>query len=126
MSELALREAVAEELARNVHPSSTVLVDAIRKRHGETVAAVLFYGSCLMQDPANDPPEGIQDFYVIVDRFQDAYGSRWQACANRFLPPNVFYIEEPFEGHIVRAKYAVVSREQFLKGTSPAAFHPSL
>ncbi|MGI9417894.1 MAG: diacylglycerol kinase family protein, partial [Geminicoccaceae bacterium] len=42
------------------------------------------------------------------------------------LPPNVFYIEEPFEGHIVRAKYAVVSREQFLKGTSPAAFHPSL
>lgn len=102
------------------------LAEAIRERHGETVAAVLFYGSCLRQDPDDDPPEGIQDFYVIVDRYRDAYRTRWQAIVNWALPPNVFYIEKPFGGHTVRAKYAVVSAEQFTHGTSARAFHPWL
>lgn len=123
---LGLREVVGEELGRDCHPSATALVDVMRERHGETVAAVLFYGSCLRQDPADDPPEGIQDFYVIVDDYRDAYRSRWQASANRLLPPNVFYIEQTWQGRTVRAKYAVVSRAQFQKGTSSAAFHPSL
>lgn len=126
MPEPVLRKAVAEELGRQVHPSSAALAGAIRERHGETVAAVLFYGSCLRQKPDDDPPEGIQDFYAIVDRYEDAYPTRWKAVANRLLPPNVFYIEMPFAGRMVRAKYAVVSRAQFLKGTSPDAFHPSL
>jgi hypothetical protein len=121
-----LRDAVAAELGREVHPSSVALAEAIRQRHGDTVAAVLFYGSCLRQDPVAEPPEGIQDFYVIVDRYQDAYSSRWQAFANHLLPPNVFYIEHAWQGHVVRAKYAVVSRRQFMRGTSSAAFHPSL
>ena len=126
MPDLVLREAVAAELDRDVHPSSRALAGAIRERHGPTVAAVLFYGSCLRQDPDQEPPEGIQDFYAIVDDCRDAYDSRWQAFANRLLPPNVFYIERGWRGRTVRAKYAVVSRDQFLKGTSPAAFHPSL
>jgi len=126
LPERVVREAVAAELERDCHPSSLALAEAIRERHGETVAAVLFYGSCLRQDPADDPPEGIQDFYVIVDRYQEAYKSRWQAFANWLLPPNVFYIEQSFDGHMVRAKYAAVSRDQFRHGTSSAAFHPSL
>ncbi|MEM7041434.1 MAG: hypothetical protein AAF543_01355 [Pseudomonadota bacterium] len=126
MPDLDLREAVAAELEREVHPSSRALADAIRERHGATVAAVLFYGSCLRQDPDDAPPEGIQDFYAIVDDYRDAYKSRWQAFANRLLPPNVFYIEHPWQGGMVRAKYAVVGRAQFVKGTSTAAFHPSL
>ncbi len=126
MTELALREAVAKELGRNCHPSAMALADAARERHGATVAAVLFYGSCLRQDPSDDPPEGIQDFYVIVDHYAEAYAGRLQAFVNRLLPPNVFYIEQTWQGRTVRAKYAVVSRSQFLKGTSSAAFHPSL
>ncbi len=126
LPEPALRDAVARELERHCHPSATALAGAIRERHGDTVRAVLFYGSCLRQDPSDDPPEGIQDFYVIVDRYQEAYSGRWQALANRLLPPNVFYIERAWQGRTVRAKYAVVSRAQFQKGTSSAAFHPSL
>lgn len=117
---------MGQELGRDCHPSATALTEAIRERHGDTVAAVLFYGSCLRQDPSDDPPEGIQDFYVIVDDYRDAYRSRWQAFANWLLPPNVFYIEQAWQGRTVRAKYAVVSRAQFVKGTSSAAFHPSL
>ena len=126
MLDVALEEAVVTELGRIVHPSSQALAEVIRARHGATVAAVLFYGSCLRQDPADDPPEGVQDFYLIVDRFRDAFTSRWQAWANSVLPPNVFYIEQAWQGHVVRAKYAVVSRDQFVKGTSSAALHPSL
>ncbi|MEM9439659.1 MAG: hypothetical protein AAGA73_04365 [Pseudomonadota bacterium] len=126
MLDAALEEAVVAELGRIVHPSSQALAEAIRARHGATVAAVLFYGSCMRQDPADDPPEGVQDFYLIVDRFRDAFTSRWQAWANSVLPPNVFYIEQAWQGHVVRAKYAVVSRDQFVKGTSSAALHPSL
>ncbi len=117
---------MAEELERSCHASSKALAEAMRERHGETVAAVLFYGSCLRQDPSDDPPEGIQDFYVIVDHYRDAYSGPLQALANRLLPPNVFYIERPWCGHVVRAKYAIVSRSQFLQGTSSDAFHPSL
>lgn len=126
MAEPGLREAVGKELGRTVHPSSVALAEAIQERHGATVAAVLFYGSCLRQDPDEDPPEGIQDFYVIVERYQDAYDSHWQAFANGVLPPNVFYVERTWREHKVRAKYAVVNRSQFVRGTSPAAFHPSL
>ncbi len=123
---LMLRDVVEQELERTCHPSAVALADAMRAAHGETVAAVLFYGSCLRQDPSDDPPEGIQDFYVIVDHYRDAYPGSLQALANRLLPPNVFYIEEVWQGRTVRAKYAVVDRRQFLKGTSSAAFHPSL
>ncbi|MGI9498400.1 MAG: hypothetical protein ACR2P3_00045 [Geminicoccaceae bacterium] len=124
--EQALFNAVGQELGRPCHPSALALADAIRARHGEAVAAVLFYGSCLRQAPGDEPPEGIQDFYVIVDRYRDAYDGWWPAFANRLLPPNVFYIEQAWQGRTVRAKYAVVSSSHFLKGTSPAAFHPSL
>ncbi|MEM8948760.1 MAG: hypothetical protein AAGA21_00910 [Pseudomonadota bacterium] len=117
---------MGQELERVCHPSAAALADAMRAIHGETVAAILFYGSCLRQDPSDDPPEGIQDFYVIVDRYRDAYPGNLQAFANRLLPPNVFYIEVAWQGRTVRAKYAVIDRAQFGKGTSKAAFHPSL
>jgi hypothetical protein len=118
---------IEAELGRACHPAASVLADAIRARHGDTVAAVLFYGSCLRQ-PADQPapPEGILDFYVIVDRSEDAYDRRWLALAGRLLPPNVFYLERPFAGSTIRAKYAVVTMAQFLHGTSARCFHPSL
>lgn len=121
-----LIQAVDEELRRPCHPSSKALAEAIAARHGEASLAVLFYGSCLRQDPDGDPPEGIQDFYLLVDRYRDAYAKRWTAIVNRLLPPNVFYRELPWHGRTVRAKYAVISLDQFIQGMSERAFHPWL
>jgi hypothetical protein len=42
------------------------------------------------------------------------------------LPPNVFYLEAPFEGRVVRAKYAVISLADFEAGASGRWFHPYL
>jgi len=36
---------------------------------------------------------------------------------NRLLPPNVFYLEVPYAGKTLRAKYAVLTLEDFGKGT---------
>jgi hypothetical protein len=76
-------------------------------------AAVLFYGSCLR---INRTDEGIADLYLLVDDYHRAFGSRLQALMNRLLPPNVFYLELPYEGKTLRAKYAVLTLEDFDKG----------
>jgi hypothetical protein len=111
---------IGQEAAQPVHPGAVALADAIRARHG-AVVAVLFYGSCLRQ-PASQaaPPEGVLDFYVIVERYRDAYASRLLALANAILPPNLFHIETPWHGEALRAKYAVISLAQF-RGTLKGA-----
>ena len=122
----SLLDAVSRELQRSCHPSSLALAEAIAARHKKAAVAVLFYGSCLRQDPSDVPPEGIQDFYLLVDRYQHAYGARLPALANWLLPPNVFYIEHPWHGRTLRAKYAVMTLNQFMRGTSPRSFDPWL
>lgn len=122
----ALSNFIRKELDKTCHSSAHALVDVIMRQHGETVAGILFYGSCLRQDPSDEPPEGIQDFYVVVDSLKRAYGRWWPGLTNCLLPPNVFYIERSWQGKTVRAKYAVISRKQWRQGTSAKAFHPWL
>ena len=87
----------------------TAMADAIRRRHGGAVAALLFYGSCLRRGGV----EGVLDFYVIVDSYGAAYERRFLALLNRVLPPNVFYVECDHAGARLRAKYAVFSQRDF-------------
>jgi hypothetical protein len=96
---------LAAELAAPVSAEASALADAIRARHGEAVAAVVLYGSCLRRRTA----EGVHDFYVVVDRYRAAYRSRALAAANALLPPNVFYVELRSGDRVLRAKYAVLS-----------------
>ncbi|MEQ8355217.1 MAG: hypothetical protein RH942_06735 [Kiloniellaceae bacterium] len=116
----ALRRA---ETAQPVAAPIAAIVAAARARHGSAVAAVLFYGSCLR----HDSDEGkIVDLYVIVDSYTTAYGRGLRALLNWSLPPNVFYLETPFDQRIVRAKYAVISLADFEAGASGGWFHPYL
>jgi hypothetical protein len=94
---------IARQGAQPAHPSALAIADAIRARHGG-IAAILFYGSCLRQ-PATAPtaPEGVLDFYVVVDAYRDAYPGRLLALANKVLPPNVFHVATPWQGQSVRA-----------------------
>ena len=99
---------------QDLQPGIIALADAARERHGDSVRAVLFYGSCLR---SGNVYEGLADFYVLVDDYKSAFNSRALAFFNRLLPPNVFYLEIPFEGHVLRAKYAVLTLADFRKGT---------
>ena len=110
-----LRTLVAEELKARVDPRVTAMATAIAAKHGTASRAVLFYGSCLRQQQL----DGLMlDFYLIVSDYAAAYETKWQAAANRLIPPNVFYFEH--EG--LASKYAVLSEADFAHECSPDAW----
>lgn len=121
-----LEEALAEEAARPVHPSVMAAADAIRARHAAAAVATLFYGSCLRRGAGMAPDaDGVLDFYLLVDSHGGAYPGRpLLAAANAVLPPNVFYVETPWRGGVVRAKYAVMTLDQFARGASRRSLQP--
>jgi hypothetical protein len=45
------------------------------------------------------------------------------ALINKLLPPNVYYLEIPFEDRMIRAKYTVLSLADFHRGASIRWFH---
>jgi len=106
-------EAVVQQWSTRPAPAEVIaLAEAARQRHNG-VAAVLFYGSWLRSSRVD---EGIADLYLLVDNYYNAFGSHFQALMNRLLPPNVFYLEIPYAEKTLRAKYAVLTLEDFVKG----------
>jgi hypothetical protein len=101
-------------------PEIDALRVALLDKYGESVLALLFYGSCLR---SGNHLDGLVDLYVVVDRYRRAYGRWLPALANKLLPPNVFYMEVPYAGKTVRAKYAVISMRDFRKANSMRCFH---
>ncbi len=108
----ALKSVMQEWSTRQAPMEVAALAEAARKRH-DGVAAVLFYGSCLRSSRVD---EGIADLYLLVDDYHSAFGSRLKALMNRLLPPNVFYLEVPYAGKTLRAKYAVLTLGDFCAG----------
>lgn len=119
----AIRDAVAGDLRQPVSAAVAAAVAEIRARHGAAVAAVLFYGSCLRDGRDIDR---LLDFYVFTDRYRDFHRRPLPALLNRVLPPNVYYLDMPFEGRRVRAKYAVISLPALRRQTGRRAFQATL
>jgi len=125
MASDALAALIAAELHMPVAEAARAMADHCKARHGSAAIAVLFYGSCLRQ-PEQALGDALLDFYVIVDDYKAAYGSALMACANAMLPPNVFYVELPWQQLQLRAKYAVMSLRQFSEACGPAAKNVSI
>lgn len=120
----AIRDLIRADWARPVPDSAAAVSDALRRRHGPAVSAVLFYGSCLRSGSDRD---SVLDLYLLVDSYQDCYpGRRFAAWANRVLPPNVFYFELPWDDRTVRTKYAVISIDDFAAGAGSKALLPAI
>ncbi len=123
MSDCSLPAVIARPLDAPLLPGVKAAAQAVRDRHGEQVAALLFYGSCLR----DHCEEGrLIDFYVFTEDLRAFHGRLLPALLNAALPPNVYYIEAPFEGRKVRAKYAVMSLHQLRRATTRRAFHPTV
>lgn len=118
-----LLDLIARQSTLTATPAMERLRDHLLEAHGEALQAILFYGSCLRR---GQDLEGLVDLYVLVDSYRALYGKWAPAFFNRALPPNVFYVELPFEDGVVRAKYAVVSLRDFQRGTSMRWFHSYL
>lgn len=91
-----------------------ILIDALHNQHGASIDCILFYGSCLRSGNVFD---GLVDLYLIVDSYRGFYTKKRHAIANWLLPPNVFYIEVTTKTGVIRSKYAVVSSNDFQRGT---------
>jgi hypothetical protein len=115
-----LEARVSQELAQPAPPAARLLTEAILARHGDAVAAILFYGSCLRRDTH----EGVLDFYVLVDDYREAYASLYLRLANRLVPPNVFFLSHESDLGTLRCKYAVISRKDFARGVSARSHVP--
>ena len=88
------------------------LLQEIRQKHGQSLLAILVYGSWL-----RGKRDTMLDFYVLVDDYQ-SLNSAWQALMCRLLPPNVYHIHHKSEGPGIknpesRAKYALLTLKRF-------------
>ena len=107
-------------MSQPISPAINALADTLLSTYGSCIAAILFYGSCLR---TGDDRGGMVDLYVLVDRYRTFEPRHMLAILNKWLPPNVYYLEVPFENRRVRAKYAVLSLSDFISGTSRRWFH---
>jgi len=99
------------------HASATTakLLAILQQRYGKALRAVLFYGSCLRH---KDHFEGLLDLYLIVDNYANVYPEKkLLQLGNALLPPNVFYLESELDNTPIRAKYAVLTLNDFIRGT---------
>jgi len=110
-----LIELIAQETPEHYSQEFHALRDGLLQQYGDAVDAMLIYGSCLRSGDALD---GLVDLYLVVDDYHRAYSKWIPALFNKLLPPNVYYLEVPVGGKLVRSKYAVISLGDLERGTS--------
>lgn len=118
-----LAEIIRRSLLAQAPAPIMALVAGMKERFGDSLSCVLFYGSCLRQGDALD---GVVDLYVIVTNYADAYPAWRSRILGRVLPPTVGYLELSYQDTVLRAKYAVLSIDDFRCGTSRRWFHSYL
>src|SRR5690606_31539657 len=78
-----IRGQIEAELGQPVPDAVHAAVETLRRRHGDTIAGILFYGSSLRDGRV----EGrVLDFYVLVRRYREFHATRLAAASNRLLP----------------------------------------
>jgi hypothetical protein len=116
--ELLLRK----ELTGQVPAEVAALAAHLGKLGAEHTAVVLYYGSTLRSGDL----DGVLDFYVLLDSPSHWPGSWFARAANVVLPPNVGYLEFPYNSQVLRAKYAVMGVQQFRRRMRAAAIDTTL
>lgn len=105
----ALEALIDATLAQPASSAAHIVADAILAAHGNSVRAILFYGSCRR----SDQPEGVLDFYVLVDSYRDYHRSIFRVLMNRLLPPDVSFMRVDGAAEAIAAKVTVISMDQF-------------
>ncbi len=118
----ALTALIEAALAQPANSAARTVVDAILAAHGNAVRAILFYGSCRR----NDQPDGVLDFYVLVDTYRHYHHSLFRALMNWLLPPDVSFMRAGGAAKAVAAKVTVISLDQFARRMRPDAIDTTL
>lgn len=123
----ALEALVAAELAVPAQPDPAVaaartLAREIVARHGDGVAAVLFYGACRRDGDAS----GLLDLYVLTSGHRAFHGRSLPSLLNAALPPTVLLCRSERGRTPIRAKVAVLSLNQFERRMRPGSLDTTL
>lgn len=116
----ALHEHVAENLLALDDPVLRAFVDQLKRHYGQSIYAIVFYGSCLRSREYSD---AMLDFYVIVNDYETAYENFWERLVIECLPPNVYCLNAHYEHKQYIAKYAVISKHALERAVSERALH---
>jgi len=125
-----LRAALAGGLSDPPAPRAAQLADYLARVFGPATIGIVHYGSHVQRSDAR--PESAYDYFVIVERYADAYKSlaatispsyrpATAAFLNRILPPNVISITLHNESPPLEAKCAIFSLSDFLRACSARA-----
>jgi hypothetical protein len=119
---------VAFGLDAPTEPEALGIAQFLARAFGPSTVALIHYGSHARRSDAR--PESAHDFFVIVDRYGDAFRALNRSVGTRFsprtatalarvLPPNVLAVAVPT--HPVRAKCAVLTVRDLTRLCSPTA-----
>ena len=108
-AETDLQTLIERELDAATPAAVRAIAEAARRRHGDGIAAILFYGSCYRDGIVEDR---LVDLYLLADDYRSVHRNTLSAWANALVPPNVYYLEAASDGETVRAKYALVTLDQ--------------
>ena len=129
-----LRAALLADVDDPLSPDTRLLVDFLAAAFGPSTAAIIHYGSHAQRSDAR--PDSAHDFFIIVDRYIEAYRSlaamvgtgfspHVAATLARVLPPNVVAVTMPPvttpAAHALRAKCAVLSTRDLARACSARA-----
>lgn len=109
------------ELDAPVPEPVRAVAEAARARHGAGIVAVLFYGSCRRTGWS---PDSLVDLYLLAENYRAVHRGRIARLANRLIPPNVYHADAEWASSRVRAKYALVSLDQFVRRMRPQVTNP--
>ena len=129
-ADAALRSQLAFGLDAPAAPDTVRLAEFVAAAFGPAAAAVIHYGSHAQRSGAR--PESAHDFFVIVDRYAEAYRALHAAVGTRFapataallarvLPPNVLRLVAPLTPRALHAKCAVLSLRDLERACSARA-----
>lgn len=110
----ALEKVLIGELTTPVHPDVVAFADALACACPQAPLGILFYGSVLRTEDF----DGILDFYIVMENAAGFAGGLMSRTGNLLLPPNVRYAEFTAHERTLRAKIAVLSRQQFQERTT--------
>ncbi|MGI9325821.1 MAG: hypothetical protein ACR2PZ_11425 [Pseudomonadales bacterium] len=88
-------------------PALTAIVAALQQRYGDSLEAIVLYGSYLL-----GKRDSLLDCYALLnDRARNIQGN-WQWLLQRLLPPNVYYLSSTELGTDAHAKCATLTVAQ--------------
>ena len=94
-------------------------ISYFRKKFGDQVIAVIFFGSCLSTITKKET--SFRDFFVILDSYKTT-GSILTRAFHHILPPDLYHLELTMpHGGSAECKYYLLSLDHLIRATSPHA-----